>query len=177
MAADKVQSGRAIEQGAPELLRIWRLARAAAKRELGAGLLDNVMGDFLTRAGKLLGDDKTPEEVWQGVVGILKVSPQKGPDALTEEWAIAMEVLTAACEALEAEAEVGDWLAKAVAAAEKGTLAALEKKESAPDGLMVLHSYTQVMPIPVGPGGSPEAEDNAPPGPDGDSEDPKKEGE
>jgi hypothetical protein len=118
MPGDASQSGLAIQQGAGELLRIWRLARATAKRELGAGLLDDVMGIFFQRAGKLLAENGKPENVWEGLAGVMRVSAAKGPQALTEEWAIAMEVLAAACEALQAEATVADWLARAVGSAE-----------------------------------------------------------
>ena len=121
MALGPVPSGRAIEQSAEELLRIWRLARAAARREIFPGLLDGVMGAFFARCGQLLAGGGEAEEVWPGLVGIVRWSPHHGARELTGEWAIAMEVLSAACESFEADPKVAEWLARAVAAAEKGT--------------------------------------------------------
>jgi hypothetical protein len=138
--ADAEQSGKAIEQGAAELLRIWRLARAAAKRELGAGLLDDVMGPFLERAGKLLAEKGEPEKVWGGMTGVVRVSPPKGSQALTEEWAIVMEVLAAACEALESEPTVGEWLAKAVANAEASTTQ-MAGGTVGPEGVLTIYVF------------------------------------
>lgn len=157
MPADAVQSGKAIEAGAEELLRIWRLARAAAKRELAPGLLDDVMGAFIARAGKLLQENAAPDEVWNGLSGVVRVSPKKGAPALTEEWAIAMEVLAAACEALEADATVGDWLARAVARAEQGTTA-LAGGGAAEHGIVPVYVYTDppLSPVLVGPPGQGE---------------------
>ncbi len=143
MALGPVPSGRAIEQSAEELLRIWRLARAAARREIFPGLLDGVMGAFFARCGQLLAGGGEAEQVWPGLVGLVRWSPHHGAIELTGEWAIAMEVLTAACESFEADPRVAEWLTRAVAAAEKGTAAVGEGREK-PAGrsgvlLLVVH--------------------------------------
>ncbi|HET6922012.1 MAG TPA: hypothetical protein VFI16_02575 [Anaeromyxobacteraceae bacterium] len=143
MALGPVPSGRAIEQSAEELLRIWRLARAEARREIFPGLLDGVMGAFFARCGRLLAESGAPDDVWSGLVGIVRWSPAHGARDLTGEWAIAMEVLSAACESFEANPKVAEWLARAVAAAEKGTAAIRErsKKPVQPDGILLLVVY------------------------------------
>ena len=143
MALGPVPSGRAIEQSAEELLRIWRLARAAARREIFPGLLDCVMGAFFARCGQLLAGNGEPENVWPGLVGIVRWSPQHGARELTGEWAIAMEVLTAACESFQADPKVAEWLARAVAAAEKGTSTIGERRggTAEPNGVVLLTVY------------------------------------
>jgi hypothetical protein len=153
MVLGPVPSGRAIEQSADELLRIWRLARAAARREIFPGLLDGVMGAFFARCGRLLAESGTPDDVWSGLVGIVRWSPRHGARELTGEWAIAMEVLTAACESFEADPKVADWLARAVATAEKGTAAVRErrKKPARPDGILLLIVYGELGPQRRGP--------------------------
>ena len=75
-----------------------------------------------------------------------------------------MEVLTAACEALEADPQVAEWLTKAIAAAERGTLAAVQvlpekpvkkgKKGAKPAaqlpaGIVTLHVYSQPAMLPA----------------------------
>jgi len=111
MALGAAQCGRAIEQSAEELLRIWRLARASARQEVFPGLLDGVMGAFFARCGRLLADAGKPEEVWPGLVGQVRWAPRLGAQDLTVEWAIAMEVLAAACESFGAENAAAEWLA------------------------------------------------------------------
>lgn len=143
MALGRAPSGRAIEQSSEELLRIWRLARASGHREIFPGLLDGVMGAFFARCGQLLAGSGEPEEVWPGLVGIVRWSPEHGTRELTEEWAIAMEVLAAACESFQADPTVGEWLTRAVAAAEKGTTSMGERRSGPtdPDGIVLLVVY------------------------------------
>lgn len=143
MALGRAPSGRAIEQSSEELLRIWRLARAAARREIFPGLLDGVMGAFFARCGQLLAGGGEAEEVWPGLVGLVRWSPQHGARELTGEWAIAMEVLTAACESFQADPKVAEWLTRAVAIAEKGTSAIPERPRShaGPNGVVLLVVY------------------------------------
>lgn len=133
MPLGPVPSGRAIEQSAEELLRIWRLARAAARREIFPGLLDPVMGAFFARCGQLLAGGGDPDAVWPGLVGVVRWSPQHGARELTGEWAIAMEVLTAACESFQADPKVAEWLTRAVAAAEKGTASIRDRRDGPAD--------------------------------------------
>lgn len=152
MALGPVPSGRAIEQSAEELLRIWRLARAAARRDVFPGLLDGVMGAFFARCGRLLAKGGEPDDVWQRLVGIVRWSPHHGARELTGEWAIAMEVLSAACESFEADPKVAEWLARAVAAAEKGTAAIAERRgnPARPDGVVLLFTYGEAAPHRAG---------------------------
>lgn len=148
MALGAMPSGRAIEQSAEEILRIWRLARASAQREVFPGLLDGIMGAFFARCGRLLAENGEPESVWPGLVGIVRWSPRLGARELTGEWAVAMQVLGAACESFQADPTVGDWLVRAVAAAEKGTalLAERRKKPHRPDGIVILYAYGELGP-------------------------------
>ena len=143
MALGRAPSGRAIEQSAEELLRIWRLARASARREIFAGLLGGVMGAFFARCGQLLARDGEPEEVWPGLVGVVRWSPEHGARELTDEWAIATEVLTAACESFQADPRVGEWLTRALAVAERGTAAMGERQDGPadPSGVVLLLVY------------------------------------
>jgi hypothetical protein len=140
MAIGIVESGKAIEQSSEELLRIWRLARASARREVFPGLLDGVLGDFFARSGRLLADGGSPEEVWKGLRGIIRWAPALGAAELTNEWAIAMEVLAAACESFDSDPATAEWLARAVAEAERGTSALLDAQDRAalPPGILTL---------------------------------------
>jgi len=140
MALGAAQSGRAVEQSAEELLRIWRLARASARQEVFPGFLDGVMNAFFARCGRLLADGGRPEEVWPGLVGLVRWAPRLGAKDLTVEWAIAMEVLTAACESFGADHAVAEWLARALALAEKGTAALRDERPDPPrpDGVVVV---------------------------------------
>jgi len=140
MALGAAQSGRAIEQSAEELLRVWRLARASARREVFPGLLDGVMGAFFARCGRLLAEGGKPEEVWPGLVGLVRWAPSLGAKELTTEWAIAMEVLTAVCESFGAGNAPAEWLARALALAEKGTASLRDERPDPPrpDGIVTL---------------------------------------
>ena len=140
MALGAAQSGRVIEQSAEELLRIWRLARASNRREVFPGLLDGVMGAFFARCGRLLAEGDPPEQVWPGLVGVVRWAPRLGKGELTGEWAVAMEVLTAACESFGTEPAVAEWLARALALAEKGTASLYDERPDppSPDGVVLI---------------------------------------
>jgi len=140
MALGSAQSGRSVEQAAEELLRIWRLARASARREVFPGLLDGVMGAFFARCGRLLAEGEPPERVWPGIVGVVRWAPQLGKEELTGEWAVAMEVLTAACESFGTEPAAAEWLARALALAEKGTASLRDERPDPPppDGVVLI---------------------------------------
>ncbi len=148
MAMAAAESGRIIAQSAEGLLRIWRLARATARRDVFPGLLDGIVGQFFERAGRLLAAGAAPEEAWRGIVGPLRWSPRAGARELTGEWAIAMEVLAAACESFDAAPEVASWMARAVAEGERST-ATLERSEPklAP-GVLVVHVLGELRPPP-----------------------------
>lgn len=140
MTLGAVQGGRAIEQTAEELLRVWRLARASERQDVFPGLLDGIMGAFLARCGRLLAEGGQPEEVWPGLVGLVRWSPRLGAKELTTEWAVAMEVLTAACESLGVGPASAEWLARALAIAEKGTASLRDERPDPPrpDGVVVI---------------------------------------
>jgi hypothetical protein len=140
MAFGRAQSGRAIEQSADELVRIWRLARAAARREVFPGLLDGLMGSLFARAGRLLAEGGAPEDVWPGLVGAVRWPVRLGAPELTREWAVASQVLTAACRSFGAEPETARWLVRALAEAERGTSALRDARPSPPrpEGVVVL---------------------------------------
>jgi hypothetical protein len=148
MALGIVESGKAIEQASEELLRIWRLARASARREVFPGLLDGVLGDFFLRSGRLLATGGGPEDVWKGLHGIVRWAPALGAAELTNEWAIAMEVLAAACESFDADPATAEWLARAVAEAERGTSALLGAGDrAAPSpGILTLFAFGDLHP-------------------------------
>ena len=143
MALGAAQSGRAVEQSAEDLLRIWRLARASARREVFPGLLDGVMGAFFARCGRLLAGGEKPEDVWPGIVGVVRWAPSLGTKELTTEWAVAMEVLTAACESFGTEPAAAEWLARALALAERGTASLRDERPDppAPDGVVVIEIH------------------------------------
>jgi hypothetical protein len=138
MALGLVACGKAIAQSADELARIWRLARTPARPDVFPGLLDGIVQAFFARAGQLMAAGQQPEGVWQGLSGMVRWAPSLGAKELTQEWAVAMEVLTAACESLAAEPGVAQWLARAVAQAEKGTAALRDEKVPAdcPKGIV-----------------------------------------
>jgi hypothetical protein len=140
--------GKAIAQSADELARIWRLARAPARPDIFPGLLDGVMQAFFSRAGQLMASGQDPEKVWHGISGIVCWAPKVGAKELTQEWAVAMEVLTAACESLEAEPQVAQWLARAIAEAEKGTASLQDPKpdQPPPKGVVTVLLFGELRP-------------------------------
>lgn len=154
MALGTAQSGKVIEQSADELLRIYRLARAGARREVFPGLLDGIMGAFLARCGRLMAEGGKPEDVWPGLVGIVRWAPALGAQEATGEWAIAMEVLSAACESFQVEPQVAEWLARALAEAERGTAALRDAhgQPPRPEGVVTLFAFGDLRPRVRGQG-------------------------
>ncbi len=146
MAVTLSDSGRILEQSAETLLRIWRLARAASRRQVFPGLLDGIMGEFLATSGRILSAGGAPEDVWRQVTGLVRWAPENADREITHEWAIAMEVLTAACESFDAEAAVGGWLARAVAEAERGTTALRDPTHEAPQGVVTILLFGDLRP-------------------------------
>jgi hypothetical protein len=143
------QSGRIVEQSAAELTRIWRLARAASRQKVFPGLLDGAMQSFFASAGRLLQAGGEPGAVWSSVAGTFRLSPELGPGEATAEWAVAMEVLAAVCESFGAGPAVAEWLAKAVAEAERRSTALAGGDGSArPPGLVVVRIHGEMPPPP-----------------------------
>jgi len=130
------QAGRILEQSAPELVRIWRLARAAARQSVFPGTLDGVMESFFRSAGRVMAEGGEPESAWKGVGGTVRLSDRLGPAEPTAEWAVAMEVLAAVCESFGAEPAVGEWIARAVAEGERATAGLSSGREGAAPGLL-----------------------------------------
>ena len=146
MAAGTKAAGRILEQSAGELLRIWRLARAASRSGVFPGLLDGVMASFFSSAGAAMAAGSPPEDVWKGVSGMIRTSDTLGAAELTAEWAVAMEVLAAVCESFSAEPAVAEWLARAVAGAERATTGLSEAKASAPSRVLEVHILGEMPP-------------------------------
>ncbi|HET9594622.1 MAG TPA: hypothetical protein VFP65_03525 [Anaeromyxobacteraceae bacterium] len=142
--------GGFLEQQAEELTRIWRLARADARRDVFPGLLDDLVQPFFSRAGTELAAGSPPEAVWRGLAGLVRWPPSVSPAEHTEEWALVLEVLRAACESVNAAPEAAAWLAQAAAAAEAGTAALAGRDAAAPEGIVVALVFTSAQPRMMG---------------------------
>jgi hypothetical protein len=138
--------GHFLQQQSDELTRIWRLARATARPTVFPGLLDGVVQPFFERAGELLLAGGPPDEVWEGLVGVVRWAPAVGPGELTQEWAVLVEVLAAACESVNAEPPIADWLARAAAMAEAETTKLVEGRGAAPPGVVTAVVFSSVTP-------------------------------
>ena len=138
--------GHFLRQQSEELTRIWRLARATARPTVFPGLLDGVVQPFFERAGELLPAGAAPEDIWQGLVGVVRRAPAIGPGELTQEWAVLVEVLAAACESVNAEPAVAEWLTGAAAAGEAGTTKLVEGRGAAPPGVVTAVVFSSVTP-------------------------------
>ncbi|HVP68762.1 MAG TPA: hypothetical protein VMT17_16025 [Anaeromyxobacteraceae bacterium] len=138
MGAGPESAGRVLEQSADELRRIWRLARAASRNGVFPGLLDGVVRSFFANAGRIMAGGGQPAEAWKAASGPLRASGRLGVAELTAEWAVAMEVLAAVCESFGADPGVAEWLARAVAEAERAT-SALASAGELPAGMLVVH--------------------------------------
>ncbi len=144
LSPDKV--GLFLRSQAEELERIWRDARAASRPDVFPGLIDGLVAPFFLRAGELLGSGAAPEEVWQGLVGIVRWAPALEPDELKEEWALLVEVLVAACESVNASRDAADWLARAASSAAAGTAALVRRHGKAPEGVVTAVVFSSVSP-------------------------------
>jgi hypothetical protein len=142
---DHVKAGKVLGHAAPELLRVWRLARATARPQVFPGLLDGLMGDFLRRAARLLQQGAAPEEVWSGACGTLRWSADAGADEMTAEWALALEVISAAIDSADFDPAIGAWLARAVASAEAATGAMRGPSAApAPPGVLLVKMFSSL---------------------------------
>ncbi len=138
--------GLFLRQQSEELTRIWRLARASERPDVFPGLLDDVVGRFFERAAGLLDEGAPPEELWRGLRGLVRWPPPLSPGELTEEWAILLEVLSAACESVNADPAVSSWLTRAVAACEVGTTALGGGRDKAPGGIVTALVFSPLEP-------------------------------
>lgn len=138
--------GLFLQQQSEELTRIWRMARASERPEVFPGLLDDVVGRFFARAADLLAGSAAPDELWRGLRGVVRWPPPIAPGELTEEWAILLEVLSAACESVNADPSVSTWLTRAVAACEVGTTALAGGRGKAPEGIVTALVFSPIEP-------------------------------
>jgi hypothetical protein len=155
---DPMAFGRALRRAAPELTRVWRLARAQAQRPVFPGFLDGLVPSFLAEAGRLLAEGGDPAAAWGATAGTLRLAPGDSAEELTVEWALLMEVLGAACESFQAQPAVAEWLAKAVAAGQRATAAVASGVEGAPlpPGVLAFRTLRATLPPerpPSSPGG------------------------
>ncbi len=136
--------GPFLRQQSEELMRIWRLARASERPDVFPGLLDDVVGRFFEHAGDLLVSGAAPESVWSELIGLVRWPPPLAPGELTQEWAVLMEVLSAACESVNADPAVSAWLTRAVAACEAGTAALGGGRDRAPAGIVTAVVFSPI---------------------------------
>ncbi|HEX9402618.1 MAG TPA: hypothetical protein VF912_21155 [Anaeromyxobacter sp.] len=123
MKLDARRAGEALSNAAPDLVRVWRSGRAAARPNAFPGLLDGVVESFLARAGEALAEGRDPALVWPAVEGVVRVDARdarRTREELEAEWDLLEEVLQAACRALDAWDAVREWLARAVVMARSG---------------------------------------------------------
>jgi len=142
---DPEKVGLFLRQQRDELTRIWRMARASARPEVFPGLIDGLVGEFLDRAGRLAGEGAAPEAVWSGLSGVLRWPGKGAPDELAREWALLLEVIVAACEAVNASPAASDWFVAALAACEAGTRAQ-GAGGPRPPGVLTLHFFSAPAP-------------------------------
>lgn len=121
---------------AGEMLRIWRLARAAIQPDMLPGLADGPLESFFAALGPLLGRGARPGEVGPLLRGVVRLPPGGATAPLAEEWDVARQVLRAACESLGAAAIVAGWLEDTALAGKEAALAAARGEAGAPPGLV-----------------------------------------
>jgi len=126
---------------ASEMQRIWRLARHSVQPDLLPGLSDAVMDSFFSALGPALQRDAAPEEVARALRGVVRLPPQGGEALLAEEWAVARQVLRAACESLGAGPEVERWLDRAAHAGQEAAARALAGAPEAPAAVVPVRVF------------------------------------
>ena len=119
LGADKM--GVFLRQHREDLTRIWRLARADARPDVFPGLLDDVIGAFFESCGDLLEAEGPPEQVWTRLSGLVRWPPSLAPGELNEEWSVLGDVLSAACESVNAKETVKEFLSRGIEACRAGT--------------------------------------------------------
>jgi hypothetical protein len=126
---------------AGEMHRIWRLARHSIQPDLLPGLSDAVMDSFFAALGPALARGAAPEAPVAALRGVLRIPPAGGDAVLAEEWAVARQVLRAACESLGASEEVEHWLDRAGMASEEATALARLGAPGAPRGVVAIRVF------------------------------------
>jgi hypothetical protein len=135
-----------LRQQSDELTRIWRMARAAERPDVFPGCLDDVVVRFFARAANLLAGGAAPEDLWGDLCGLVRWPPALAPGELAEEWAILLEVLSAACESVNADPSVSAWVERAVAACQAGTSALAGGRGKAPRGIATALVFSPLEP-------------------------------
>lgn len=122
MTLDDRRAGDAISASAPDLARVWRAGRAAARPDAFPGLLDGIVESFLDAAGDALCEGHDPALVWPRTQGIVRVpqDARRAREELDAEWDLVQEVLAAALRALSAGAPALEWMSRAVVFARAG---------------------------------------------------------
>lgn len=131
------RAGDAIAASAGELVRLWRAARAQARPKVFPGLLDGLVEDLFARLGEALAQGQDPALLWPGLAGLVRLdphAPERSRAELEAEWDVAHGVLRAACDALDAEDDVREWIARAVVLARS---AARTLERGRPPGVVI----------------------------------------
>jgi len=117
--------GDALAASAPDLARVWRAGRAAARPQAFPGLLDGLIESFFGLAGEALADGRDPALVWPSTSGVVRVprDARRARAELEAEWDLVEEVLVASLRALEARDEATLWVKRAVVIARAGARA------------------------------------------------------
>jgi hypothetical protein len=147
MSLDARRAAEALMAAGPDLVRVWRSARAAERPGIFPGFLDALVEPFLAVAAEALADGRHPALLWSGLAGVVRVDardPARTRSELDVEWALLEHVLHAACQALDADADVRDWIARAVAIA-RGGARRLPEREGAP-GILTVRVFSGIAP-------------------------------
>jgi len=141
---DRRRAGEALSNAAPDLARVWRAGRAAARPGTFPGLLDGIAEAFIARAGEALAAGRDPALVWPSVEGPVRVharDARRTREELEAEWDLLEEVLQTACQALDAGDAVREWIARAVVMARGGARALTGV--GGPPGVLVVRLYSE----------------------------------
>ena len=123
MSLDAQRTGDALAVSAPDLARVWRAGRAAARPHAFPGLLDGVLESFLAALGGALAGGRDPALVWSETGGVVRLprDARRAREELEAEWDLVEEVLDASLQALRADAAAAEWIGRAVVFARAGT--------------------------------------------------------
>ena len=112
------RSGEVLRAASGDLLRVWRATRYTSGAPIFPGLLDGVMEEFLWRVAEALLHQEPPAGAWPSTRGVVRLVPgQVAAATLADEWRLAGDVLTAACEALGVSSEAAGLVRSAVESA------------------------------------------------------------
>ena len=146
MTLDPRRVGDALFTSAPDLARVWRAARAAARPSAFPGLLDGIIESYLATAGEALAAGSSPAVVWPATTGVVRIDakdPAREAEELEGEWDLVSEVFVAALGALDADDEAVAWAERAIVLARA---AARSLRSDAPPGILVAHLHSRNKP-------------------------------